>query len=93
MNKQFVIGLISGVVVSGAVAVNAIESKRSIESCSALLPSGHNFELNIEGKIDTTKTTPQVSGQISLAEHSLDDSSGIESIIMPFVECVNHLVK
>lgn len=93
MNKSFVIGLISGVIVSGALAVNAMETKTSIQACSALLPSGHTFELSIEGNIDTRAALPTVSGNISLSEHSIEDGAQIEPQIMPFVKCVNHLVK
>ena len=93
MKNQYLIGLVTGIIVSGVVAVNASQQMSTIQSCASLLPSGHNFEVNITGKIDTTSSTREFNGRFGLSDGSKQENPALQKSAEPFVNCVSSLLK
>ena len=65
-------------------------SQKSVESCSKLLPEGHNYEISITASVDKTADTPTVTGEFSVTGGT-DDVINFD--ITDFVECVGPLIK
>ena len=93
MKKHHLMGIVSGINVSGAVAVNASLQSTTIESCALLLPSGHNFEVSIIGTIDTTGNTRSFSGQFDLSDGTATENEALEQSAEPFANCVSTLLR
>lgn len=65
-------------------------SPKSVESCSKLLPEGHNYEISITASVDKTAETPTFTGEFSVTGGT-DDVINFD--ITDFVECVAPLIK
>ncbi len=93
MNTKFLVGLVTGVVASGIIAVNAGQKPITIESCASLLPNGHNFEVSITGSIDTRVNQRVFKGQLGLSDGTEQENSELQQAAKPFLICVASLLK
>lgn len=93
MEKKYLMGIITGVLISGTIAVNASNKENTVQSCAALLPSGHNFELAITGSIDTKVSKREFKGQLGLTDGTDQNNPNLQSASQPFVNCVSALIK
>ncbi|MCP4121996.1 MAG: hypothetical protein GY751_09610 [Bacteroidetes bacterium] len=94
MKRQYVLGLLSGVLISGVVAVNAGQENHTIESCGKLLPEGQKFEIDINGTIDTSSSDRKFDGSFGLSDGTqIQYSDDQKKAVNPFVECVAGLLK
>jgi len=93
MKKYYLLGLISGIAVSGVVAVNASQNQNTFESCAQLLPVGHKFELKVDGVIDTTLTKRSFEGSFELSDGTTDENPTVAKAVKPFVDCISVLLK
>ena len=93
MNNKYIFGLVSGVVISGVVAVNANTHNNTIQSCATLLPSGHSFELTISGQIDTNTAEREFKGSLGLSDGNSQNNPPLQSASQPFINCVTSILK
>lgn len=93
----------SSVATVGFAAGNTNTQLSTVEACTRLLPSGHQYQLHIGMDINTSKkqssseATPYVisNGSFSLTDKASGPnvSAGEKAKVQPFVQCVRHLLK
>lgn len=95
MKKQYILGLLTGFLVSLTIAVSAIPKGNTIESCAIHLPAGHEFKINIAGKIDTTLDARKFDADFSLsdAKGKADKNAELQESVSSFVGCVSELIN
>ena len=84
------------VVVASLIAFQSYSKQdayRTIEDCTALLPQGHQFSVNIEASIDTTSGLPQMSGAFNMSDGTQAENAELSAKIEPFKQCVLGLIK
>ena len=95
MNKKaFFIG--SATLLSSLVAFQSFSNPtplNSVQKCASLLPSGYNFSMTINAKIDTTTDKPVVSGILDLTDGTEILPPELSSKVEPFIQCVVKLMK
>ena len=69
------------------------ESLNTVEKCASLLPSGHNFSVTIEAKIDTDDGTPTMSGSMNISDGTQASNPEMVEKVAPFKDCVVKLLK
>ena len=89
MNKKaFFIG--SATLLSSLLAFQSFSNPAPLNS---LLPSGDNFSMSINAKIDTTTDKPVVSGILDLTDGTEILSPELSAKVEPFKQCVVKLMK
>jgi len=77
-------------VVSTGMATEPRPTTSTIEQCAALLPQGKTYTFQVTGTVDTTGSTPKLSGEMSVSDGTHDDSSAASAA---FGECIGRLIK
>ena len=93
MNKIAAILSFIGVLTVGALTVNAKVEGNTIESCSALLPAGYMFTMNLAGTIDTSSDKRELKANLSLSDGTKNENPEMQAAVKPFLNCVAPLIK
>ena len=93
MKKNYLLGFWTGVSLIGMISVNAAQHRNTIQSCTDLLPAGHQFQLNINGTIDTATEQREFKGNMDLSDGTGHPNPKIAKTARPFIECVAAVIK
>jgi hypothetical protein len=81
----------TGVIVAMATAALASPPvPATIEQCAQLLPKGKVYTFEIKGRVDTTGTSPELSGEMSVSDGTEVDRSEETAA---FGQCMAGLIK
>jgi len=87
MKKNYLLGLLSGLILSTVFTVFAAQIDTTIESCGLLLPEGSTYNLEITGTINRFQGSVLQNGNLKLTDNAQGDQVLTEEQLAPFLDC------